>query len=232
MEWRMMDYMTRLAYTYHLEVWSVVIYVGRGAGAEDTGRHQLNGPDGMPALLWHYRVIRLWQMDAEELLALGHPALLALVGQTRIVTPATILPDVVTRIQQLPDAELRRRALAAFVALLPDEEMVAMVERLIDHEDLLLDTPFLRRLREEARAEGQAQGLEEGMLVARRRSILDVLVVRFDPPGSVYRQLEQHLETITEESRLVDLLTMAIRAHSMAAFQAALEQTHPPVTRV
>jgi hypothetical protein len=25
MEWRMLDYMTHLAYTYHLEVWSVVI---------------------------------------------------------------------------------------------------------------------------------------------------------------------------------------------------------------
>ena len=98
-----------------------------------------------------------------------------------------------------------------------------MVERLIDHEDVLLDTPFLRRLREEARAEGKAQGVEEGMLVARRRSILDVLVARFDPQASVYRQLEQHLETITEEHRLVDLLTMAIRAHNMAAFQAAIE---------
>ena len=107
-----------------------------------------------------------------------------------------------------------------------------MVERLIDHEDVLLDTPFLRRLREEARAEGKAQGVEEGMLVARRRSILDVLVTRFDPPASVYRQLEQHLETITEASRLADLLTMAIRAHNMAAFQATLEQPHPPVTRV
>ena len=105
-----------------------------------------------------------------------------------------------------------------------------MVERLIDHEDLLFDTPFLRRLRQEARAEGQAQGLEEGMLVARRRSILDVLVARFDPPASVYRQLEQHLETITEERRLVDLLTMAIQAHNMATFQDTLEQAHSPMT--
>jgi len=69
MEWRMLEYMTRLAYTHRLNLRSVVIYVGRGAGAGDTGRYQVNGPDGTPTLTWQYDVIRLWQMRAEELLA-------------------------------------------------------------------------------------------------------------------------------------------------------------------
>jgi len=71
MEWRMLEYMTRLAYTHRLSLRSVVIYVGRGAGAGDTGRYQVNGPDGTPTLTWQYSVIRLWQMRAEELLARG-----------------------------------------------------------------------------------------------------------------------------------------------------------------
>jgi hypothetical protein len=50
-----------------------------------------------------------------------------------------------------------------------------MVERLVKREELLLDTPFLRRLR------------AEGALMARRQSILDVLRLRFDPPVSVYQ---------------------------------------------
>jgi len=106
--------------------------------------------------------------------------------------------------------------------------MVAMVERLIDREELLLDTPFLRRIREEGRAEGRAEARAEGALAARRRSILDVLVVRFDPPVSVYQQIERQIETITDEAQLAQLLAAAIRAESAADFQAALGQERRP----
>jgi flagellar biosynthesis/type III secretory pathway protein FliH len=118
--------------------------------------------------------------------------------------------------------------------------MIVMVERLIDSEELLLDTPFLRRLRAEGHAEGQAEGRIEGraegqaegqregqvagVLLARRRSILDVLVVRFDPPASVYQQVERALETCTDELRLTRLLAAAVRAENVAAFQIMLEQ--------
>ena len=141
------DVGARLAHTHRLDLWSAVIYVGRGAGAGETGHYQVNGPDGTPTLAWQYRVIRLWQMRAAELLAVERPALLALVGQTQIETPETVLPDVVARVQSVPEAERRGRLLAALIALIPEEEMITMVERLIDREALLLDTPFLRRMR-------------------------------------------------------------------------------------
>ena len=230
MEWRMLEYIVRLAHTYRLDLWSVVIYVGRGAGAGDTGSYQVNGLDGTPTLAWRYHVIRLWQMRAEELLAMGRPALLALIGQTQIETPEAVLPDVVARLQSVPDPERRDRLLTALTALIPEEEMVAMVERMIDREELLLDTPFLRRIREEGRAEGRDEGREEGRteaaLAARRRSLLDVLVVRFDPPVSVYQQTERQLATITDEAHLAQLLAAAVRAESVADFQATMSQEH------
>ena len=222
MEWRMLEYMARLAHTHRLDLWSVVIYVGRGAGTGDTGHYQVNGPNGTPTLVWQYRVIRLWQMRAEELLAVGRPALLALVGQTQIATPETVLPEVVARMRSVPDTEMRGRLLAALTALIPEEEIIAMVERLIDREELLMDTPFLRRIRAEGREEGRAEARAEGALTARRRSILDVLAVRFDPPVSVYQQIERQLETITDEAQLAQLLAAAVRAESVADFQAAL----------
>jgi predicted transposase YdaD len=203
-----------------------VCYVGRGAGTGDTGHYQVNSPDGTATLAWQYRVIRLWQMRAEELLAVGRPALLALVGQTQIEMLETVLPDVVARLRSIPDTEMRGKLLAALTALIPEEEIVAMVERLIDREELLLDTPFLRRLREEARQEGRQEGREEGVLAARRRSILDVLVVRFDPPVSVYQQIERQLATIIDEPLLAQLLAAAIRAESVADFQTAMGQEH------
>src|SRR5215470_5210102 len=82
MPWRMLEYISRLVGTYRLELLSVVFYVGRGAGADDTGHHQVQSPTGAVTLTWQYEVIRLWQMPAEALLTLGRPALLALVGQT------------------------------------------------------------------------------------------------------------------------------------------------------
>ena len=84
--------------------------------------------------------------------------------------------------------EMRRRVLTALVTLIPQEEMIAMVERLLEEDGLLLDTPYLRRMR------------AEGALMARRQSILDVLRLRFDPPVSIYQQLERYLETITDEA--------------------------------
>ena len=50
MQWRMLEYMARLASAHHLDVWSAVLYVGRGAGMDDTGNYQLTGPDGAVTL--------------------------------------------------------------------------------------------------------------------------------------------------------------------------------------
>ena len=74
MEWRMLEYIARLARTHHLDLWSVVIYVGRGAGTGDTGSYQVNGLDGIPTLVWRYRVIRCgrcapkscWRWDGQR----------------------------------------------------------------------------------------------------------------------------------------------------------------------
>jgi predicted transposase YdaD len=214
MPWRMLEYMPRLAVTYRLPLWSVVFYVGAGAGADDMGHHAIQGPAAVAPLVWHDQVIHLWQMPAEDLLALDQPVLLALVGQTRLDQPAVVLPAVVARLRQVPDAEARGRLLTALLALLPQEEIVAMVEKLLEDERLLLDTPYLRRIREEGR--------EEGLLVARRRSIVDVLTIRFAPPAAAVQQVTQYVETVTEAAALERLLDAAVRSASLAEFQAAM----------
>jgi flagellar biosynthesis/type III secretory pathway protein FliH len=101
-------------------------------------------------------------------------------------------------------------------------EVPKMAERLLEaiDQDLMLDTPFLRRIREEGRTEGldegrtegRAEGLAEG-LAAMRRSVLDVH----------YRRIEAQLETITNLEQLRALLQAAIRATDVADFEHALE---------
>jgi hypothetical protein len=99
-------------------VWSAVLYVGRGAGLDGTGNYQLTGPDGAVTLSWHYQVVHLWAMQAEKLVAVGRPALLALVGQTHIEAPEALLPQVVAYIRNVSDVEMRGRLLTALVALI------------------------------------------------------------------------------------------------------------------
>jgi hypothetical protein len=155
-------------------------------------------------------------MPEEDLLALDQLALLALVGQTRLDRPAVVLPAVVARLRQVPDAEARGGLLTVLLALLPQGEMVTMVEKLLEGERLLLDTLYLRRLREEGR--------QEDLLVARRRSIADALTLRFAPPEAAIQQVEQYVETLTDEVALERLFVAAIRSASLAEFQAAMTQ--------
>jgi len=63
--------------------------------------------------------------------------------------------------RQIADAESRGHLLTTLLALLPDEEMTTMVERLLTEDDLLaeLDLPYLRKIRAEGRQEGEAEML-------------------------------------------------------------------------
>ena len=97
-----------------------------------------------------------------------------------------------------------------------------MVERLLEDERLLLDTPYLRRIREEGREEGREEAREEGLLVGWRRSIVDVLTIRFAPSAAAIQQVTQSVETVTDAAVLERLLGAAVRSASLAEFQAAM----------
>ena len=97
-----------------------------------------------------------------------------------------------------------------------------MVERLLENDALLLDTPYLHRIREEGREEGRL----EGVLTMRRRAILQALELRFSPPEPLAQQVAQHLEQITDEDRLETLFAAVIRSDTAAAFQTALDDAH------
>ncbi len=222
MSWRMLEYMTRLASTHRLDLYSVVLYVGQGAGVNDTGKHQVNGPSSEATLSWQYEVIRLWQLPAEDLLALDRPALLALVGQTRITQPEIILPAVVTRLRSEPDLDIRSRLIASLLALMPEEEMIQMVENLIEEDGLLLDTPYLRRIREEGRQEGRQEGL-----AMNRRHILQTLVFRFALSETDTQPLAQQLDALVDEAQLERLFTAAMQSPSIEAFHDVMQQELP-----
>jgi predicted transposase YdaD len=178
MSWRMLDYMARLSYHHRLPMESVVLYIGRGAGATDTGVYQISGLDGTPVVAWRYRVMRLWQMSADDLLQSGKLAPLTLLGQTQMPTPMVTLTAAVTRMRQVADGEQRSHLLSALIALLPEEEMINMVQQLLEDEGLLeeLNLPYLQKLRTEALTKGLTEGMTRGRAAGRQEGEAEMLL--------------------------------------------------------
>ncbi|MCP4697919.1 MAG: hypothetical protein GY862_13865 [Gammaproteobacteria bacterium] len=61
-------------------------------------------------------------------------------------------------------------------------------------------------------------------LITRCRDILDVLVLRFDPPYSLYRKAEQGLSALTDEATLKKLLAAAVQSEDIGAFLNVMEK--------
>ena len=251
MPWRMLDYMSRTARHEwgrrapqgSLSLQSVVLYVGAGAGAGDTGDFALTNFMDQPSLAWRYDVIRLWELEADAVLQMDKPALLALVGQMRMTEPERIVPAVLGRIQAVPDGEQRSELLTALINLIGDEGVLKMIERMIDME--LLDTPYLRRIRqeswekgvgegrqegrregvEEGRREGVEEGRREGVEEGLRAAVLAAVTTRFNPPVQTYQRLEHRLRQVHDVSVLPRLLEAIIRANTLEEFQSQLETT-------
>jgi hypothetical protein len=106
--------------------------------------------------------------------------------------------------------------LTALLALITEEEWIHMVECALELEDeLMAESPFLRRIQERARTAGS--------LTAWQRAILETLAVRFTFPEAVRASVEQRLTTLTDEAQLAALHTVAVQSTQLADFLASLE---------
>jgi predicted transposase YdaD len=219
---RMLDYVSRLAQRGEEHLCSVVLYVGEGTGRDDQGQYAVTCPNTDEVTLsWRYRVIRLWDMTVADLLDEERPALLPLAGLTKLAEGAEAeLREAVLRISVHENEEERARMLTLFVSLLPTKELTAAMERMIGdmNERLLLDTPFLRRIREQGVEEGLERGREEGL----RRAILKALVTRFDFSVRTYQRFEDQLAAVDNEELLEDLLHVALSGEMLEAFDEKL----------
>jgi flagellar biosynthesis/type III secretory pathway protein FliH len=116
-----------------------------------------------------------------------------------------------------------------------------MTEQLIEmEEDVLIDSPYLRRIREQGvmqgleqgreegleqgRKEGKEEGIEEGHKIALRENILDALSERFNPPVKMYRAIEQAVGSLNDEKTLRSLFTTVLRVETVEEFRQVVEQ--------
>lgn len=216
MSHRQLNHLMRFAlrYDWPIVIESFVLYVEHHAGNGDTGQYQIDRLDGTPALAWNYTPIHLWRQTVESLLTIDRQGIIPLIGLTKIEQPEIILPQVVERLKAEADEAKRHLLFTKLLVLLSDEEHIAMIEKLVESDELLTNTPYLRRIRRE--------GHEEGLIQAKQDAILQILVKRFDPHAQQYLAIESRMEQIKGLAVLDDLLTAVLDANNVDEFTAVL----------
>lgn len=224
MSLRMLDYLSRIVQRETVgedfpTLCSVVLYIGRGAGLHDSGSYQIVCPDAETTLTWRYRVIRLWQLSAETLLATGRPTLLSLVGLTQVTAPEQVFPQVVATLHQVANVAERKQLFNTLLKLIEDKEVLNMVEKLVataEQDNFWMNMPFAQQFREEGRAEVRQ---------ALRDVVLETVAVRFDPPITRYQRIAARLSPVNDIDQLRALHQTALRAADLAEFERAVPPT-------
>jgi len=88
----------------------------------------------------------------------------------------------------------------------------------------LLKSPGFAERINEAHLQGQQEGLEKGTRQTSYEHILDILVTRFNPPVTQYRQIERQLDTIQDVEKLRELLLALVQTEDVAEFEQVLAQ--------
>ena len=198
--------------------------------------------------------MRLWQIDPEDLLELKRPGLLPLIGQTKIENPDELIPRVYEEIKSVPNEETQHKLLTELLALLQDKEIVEMVESLIERDEWALDTPYLRRWRneiqgaqsradeaesqaEEARSQAEEyrsliaeqtlqQELERGREV-RRQDILNQAAIRYEPSMREGLRLQKCLSVIADDEKFSGIFEAIVQVQDFEQFYTIVESAGP-----
>ncbi|MEN8215329.1 MAG: hypothetical protein ABFS56_02915 [Pseudomonadota bacterium] len=123
---------------------------------------------------------------------------------------SAVLHNQIKRIPEFPNRALKTVSdndmRGRMMALLNDEKIQPMLEKLIEKDELLMKTPLLCRIR----------------AGSRQKDILSILALRFNLQPPICQRIEQHLTTITDDARLDRLLAAAVQSDSVTTFQKTL----------
>ena len=176
------------------------------------GASERVSPRGGTRIVGSWPVVRLWELEAEQLLGAGDAGLIPWVPLTKTTLPAEeLMMRCRDRLAQVPDKTDRAGLMAVTVILsglaFPGKDFL----NLFGGATAMIESPVLDEVKAILKKRYEAD--------ATRQAVVEALEVRF---GSVPLERIAALNAIEDQARLKELHRLAITCPDLDAFVAAL----------
>ncbi|MFN6518294.1 MAG: Rpn family recombination-promoting nuclease/putative transposase [Nostoc sp. CreGUA01] len=159
-----------------------------------------------------YRVINLWEVDAEIVFRQPLPSLLPFVPILRGGSETSVVQQALQQLRTSEQLNQLEPLLAFFASFVLDIPIVQQIMR--SDMAVLRESPWYQEILTEGEQKGLKQGLEQGLEQGARRQLIRVLQRRF---GEIPQQVQTSLETQSIEE-LENLMDTAIAVSSLDEF--------------
>jgi predicted transposase YdaD len=177
---------------------------------------ELQSPRGLTTLNLSWKAIKLWEVPAEDLLAIGDVGLVPWVPLAKTTDdPERLIRRCRARIDAaVPPSPERENLLAVTQVLLGlrynEKPLQNKLRGLLGGHKAMIESPIYQEIVAESKREGATE--------ARQQDILRFLVGRFGPTAEA---LEVELKAV-EYERLDDLVTLAAKCRNLESFRKRL----------
>jgi hypothetical protein len=215
-EQRLLEY-TVLAHRYHKRFVNAYVIFLRGGGEALKPPLVRKRADGRDGLIFHYEVIVMRNIAAQDLLERAPRGVWPLIPFAAGGTLPEVVDTVLTRFASAPDEKTREllslTALFASLAFTDPQDRQWLERRLAMLEDILSEAPLYKSLIARGKEEGLKEGREEGREEGRILSALNTLTVLFQESFPQLHALAQEtLPAIKNPNILEKLIIRVARA--------------------
>jgi hypothetical protein len=194
----------------------VVLFLHPKGNIEAAGAVNLRSRQGWTDWRLSWRIAKLWEIPAEELLAASDVGLIPWVPLTQFDgPPEPIVLQCRARIDQDAPPHEHENLLAVTQFLTRLRYHDPKLFQLLGGRKAMIESPLLDELKAEWTRELKAEWTREAKAEWTREAILKILEARF---GIAARALEAELKTV-DEDRLDDLLSLAATCRTLASFR-------------
>ena len=178
-----------------------------------------------------FQVIRLWELDAQPVLALSNPALLPFVPLMKGGNTGPVLQECAERLRTQPNAEELEAILSMFASYVMESPLINHILRSNAMIEILRESPFFKEVLwpkfiEYERELGRQEGRQEGQYQMLLKELHYPLAFRFSIPVGHFESQFQRLDL----NALEQLYQAAFTVSSLAEFEDLLTRLLAPQT--
>jgi hypothetical protein len=181
---------------------------------------KLNSRQGCTTWNASWRIVKLWEVPAEDLLGTGDVGVVPWVPLARFDgPPEPIIRECRARIDRIGSRVEKENLLAItqFLARLRynDEALFDI----LGGRKAMIESPLVQELKKEWTEDAKREGLREGLREGEIKALMTVLIQRF---GAKAQSLETEIKATGDDARLKDLIRHAVTCRSLASFRKML----------